>query len=156
MPQYKDTNNNVHQIEEGFEYLMAGWPTGFTKITDEEATLILNPPLTLDQAKAAQIAILEAAYAAAIQLPVTYMATTFQCDDYSRKVLAECVAAGAVLTGFYWLDSVNAKTEMTFIQLQGLANAMFVQNQPKFDNLFIKKTAVKTATTVAEVQAVVW
>lgn len=46
---YKDSNNAVHQIEEGFEHLMSGWPVGYTQITDAEAATILNPPKTNDQ-----------------------------------------------------------------------------------------------------------
>ena len=38
---YKDLNNNVHDIEEGFEYLL---PSGSVKITDAQATALLKPP----------------------------------------------------------------------------------------------------------------
>ena len=37
---YKDSDNNIHQIEEGFEHLMPSYPLGYTLITDEEANLI--------------------------------------------------------------------------------------------------------------------
>ena len=37
---YKDQNNQIHQIPEGFEHLMAGWPVGYVKITDKEAESI--------------------------------------------------------------------------------------------------------------------
>jgi hypothetical protein len=37
---YKDSDNNIHQIEEGFEHLMPSYPLGYTLITDEEADLI--------------------------------------------------------------------------------------------------------------------
>jgi hypothetical protein len=37
---YKDSDNNVHQIKEGFEHLMPNYPLGYTLITDEEADLI--------------------------------------------------------------------------------------------------------------------
>jgi hypothetical protein len=38
---YKDLDNNIHQIPEGFEHLMAGYPIGYTLVTDEEAALII-------------------------------------------------------------------------------------------------------------------
>lgn len=114
---------------------------------------ILSP---LAQAKLTQISTLKAAYTTAIQLPVAYMATTFQADDYSRKVLTECLAGDTVPDDFYWLDANNVKVPMTYVQAKGLANAMLVQNQPLFNNLFTKKTAVRDALTVADVLLVQW
>ena len=38
---YKNLTNEIHQIQEGFEHLMAGWPVGYTLITDEEADAII-------------------------------------------------------------------------------------------------------------------
>ncbi len=111
---------------------------------------------TLAQAQVTQITTLEAAYTATIQLPVAYMATTFQADSSSQDVLAKCLVAGSVPAGFYWLDATNAQVQMTFAQLQGLAGAMLVQGQTAFVKLQTKKTAVRDAATVAAVQAVVW
>lgn len=49
---YKDSNNQVHQIEEGFEHLMSGWPMGYTQITEiEAAQLLASPAPTIDQIK---------------------------------------------------------------------------------------------------------
>ncbi|MCK4822902.1 hypothetical protein KA005_44480 [bacterium] len=49
-------NNKVHEIEEGFEYLL---PVGAIQITDEEAVILLTPaPLTeqeIDYAKTSQV-----------------------------------------------------------------------------------------------------
>ena len=54
---YKDSTSEVHQIPEGFEHLMAGWPVGYTLITDEEADAIIAskvvPPTYADQRAAA-------------------------------------------------------------------------------------------------------
>lgn len=108
----------------------------------------------LTQAKTKQITLLEAAYTAAIQLPVAYMATTFQADVASQDVLAKSLVSGKVPTGFYWLDSANAKVAMTFVQAQDLAYAMRVQGMTAFAKLQDKKTAVRAATTVADVLAV--
>jgi hypothetical protein len=108
----------------------------------------------LTQAKTKQITLLEAAYTAAIQLPVDYMATTFQADVASQDVLAKSLVSGKVPTGFYWLDSANAKVAMTFVQAQDLAYAMLVHGMTAFAKLQDKKTAVRAATTVADVLAV--
>jgi hypothetical protein len=112
------------------------------------------PPLGLTGAKAKQITLLEAAFTAAIQLPVDYMATTFQADVASQDVLAKSLVSGKVPTGFYWLDSANAKVAMTFVQAQDLAYAMLVHGMTAFAKLQDKKTAVRAATTVADVLAV--
>ena len=41
---YKDTQNKVHEIQDGFQHLMPNWPIGYTEITDEEAAILLAPP----------------------------------------------------------------------------------------------------------------
>lgn len=41
---YKDSLNKVHQIPEGYEHLMQGWPVGYVKITDEEAEALQPVP----------------------------------------------------------------------------------------------------------------
>jgi hypothetical protein len=54
---YKNLTNEIHQIPEGFEHLMAGWPVGYTLITDEEADAIIAskvvPPTYAEQRAAA-------------------------------------------------------------------------------------------------------
>ncbi len=117
---------------------------------------VIYPSPTLEQVRIEHIGTLYAAYNAAIQLPVAYMATTFQADNASQDVLTKCLVADSVPTGFYWLDANNAQVPMTFAQLQGLAGVMLAQGQAAFAKLQAKKTAVRDATTVAAVQAVVW
>lgn len=41
MKKYKDSNNKVHEIDEGYEYLL---PSGCVEITEEEANEINKPP----------------------------------------------------------------------------------------------------------------
>ena len=115
---------------------------------------VYTPGELLAYTKTTQIATLEAAYNAAIQLPVAYMATTFQADSASQDILTKCLVAGSVPAGFYWLDATNVQVPMTFAQLQGLAGVMLIQRQAAFTKLQTKKTAVRGATTVAAVQAV--
>ena len=117
-------------------------------------TSVLPAAILLFNAKIDQIATFSAAYNTAIQLPVAYMATTFQADTGSQGMLTKCLVAGSVPAGFYWLDASNAQVTMTFAQLQGLAGAMLVQGQAAFAHLQTQKSAVKAATTIAEVQAV--
>lgn len=49
---YKDSNNTVHQIEEGYEHLL---PSGGVKITDAEAAVLLTPPPPTAQEITAQV-----------------------------------------------------------------------------------------------------
>ena len=52
---YKDVDNNIHKIPEGFEHLMAGYPIGYTLVTDEEAASIIASkvvPLTYAELRA--------------------------------------------------------------------------------------------------------
>jgi len=103
-----------------------------------------------------QLALLAAAYAAAIQQPVTYLDTSFQADEASQIVLTKVLVVGAVMDGFFWLDANNAPVPMTFAQLQGLAAAMLVQGQAAFAKLQQLKAIVRNATSIADVLAVVW
>jgi len=112
--------------------------------------------LTLAEAQAAQIATLTAAYNAAIQLPISYMGTTFQADSGSQDKLTKSLVAGTVPAGFYWLDANNVEVAMTFVQLQGLASVMLAQGQVAFTKLQGYKTEVRAATSVAAVQAITW
>lgn len=110
----------------------------------------------LTEAQTVQISTLEADYNTAIQLPVTYMATTFQADLLSQNVLTKSLVAGSVPADFYWLATNNTQVNMTFAQLQGLAGVMLVQGQVAFAKLQAKKKAVRDATTVSAVQLVSW
>jgi hypothetical protein len=117
---------------------------------------VITAEQKLAQAQLTQIVKLRTAYIAAIQLPVVYMGSTFQADSDSQDILTKCLVAGSVPIGFYWLDVNNVQVPMTFAQLQGLATTMLAQGQIAFTKLQDKKTAVRAALTVADVQAVVW
>ena len=129
------------------QYYIWDWPT---------KTWIL-PANALAQAQADQVKTVTATYSAAIQAPVSYMATTFQADAGSQATLNKVltVANGTVPAGFYWVDAANNQVAMTFAQLQGLASAMWAQGWTAFQELQTKKAAIAAATTIAAVQAIV-
>lgn len=52
---YKDAQNKVHEIQDGSQHLMPGWPVGYTEITDAEAFALLNPPKSLADTKLERI-----------------------------------------------------------------------------------------------------
>lgn len=120
----------------------------------------LSPTLPESQqlviAQTQQLSLLSAAYSAAIQQPIAYLDTSFQADEASQIVLTKVLVVGAVPDGFFWLDANNTPVTMTFAQLQGLAAAMLVQGQAAFAKLQQLKSAVREATTVDAVAAVVW
>lgn len=138
----------------------AQWDGRFATAFVQNGKLVAAPAPSADQlladAQAVQISKLETAYSAAIQIPVAYIGTTFQADIASQDTLAKSLVAGSVPVGFYWLDALNTKVPMTFAQLQGLAVAMLAQGQAAFDRLQTRKAAVRSASTVAAVQVVVW
>lgn len=125
------------------------WSGSFPVLTDP-------PPPTLTDAQSLQIAEIEASYQSAIQLPVSYMGTTFQADATSQDVLTKSLAPGSVPSGFFWLDANNNQVPMTFQQLQGLAAAMLAQGQTAFAKKTMLKQQVRSATTVSAVQAITW
>jgi hypothetical protein len=110
----------------------------------------------LAAAQAAKLAELTTAYQSEIYRDVSYMGTTFQADDYSQTLVTKCVAPGAVPNGFFWNDAANNPVPMTFQELQGLAGAMLAQGQAAFAKLQGYKSAVRSATDVAAVQAIAW
>ena len=138
----------------------AQWDNRLNTPFVSSGTLVPAPTPTAAQllatAKTAQNATLSQAYAAAIQQPVTYMATTFQADTASQNTLSLSLSPGSVPAGFYWLDATNAQVPMTFVQLQGLAYVMLVQGQTAFTRLQTCKRSVTNAVTVAAAMAVVW
>jgi hypothetical protein len=118
------------------------------------------PSITLAQAQAAQLALMDATYDAACQMTVIYMGANFQADAGSQDVLTKTLAAltpsGATPSGFYWVDGNNAQVAMTLAQLQGLAAAMLPPAWAAFQHKQTKKSAIRAATTVAAIQAITW
>jgi len=99
---------------------------------------------------------LEAAYNNANELDIAYMATTFQADKKSQALIVSVLSAGSVPTGFYWVDSLNNKVTMTYADLQGLSGTILARGQSNFDKLQSLKAQIKSATTQAELDSIVW
>lgn len=149
----------VEVSSEQHQALLAAQASGQVITSDAAGNPISVDPrsvMTLSELQADQIARIEAAYQAAIQAPVSYMATLFQADEASQSILARCLSAGAVPAGFFWLDAQNNQVSMSYTQLQGLAAAMLAQGQEAFAKKTQLKEQVRAATTRAAVEAVVW
>jgi len=127
--------------------------------------LVPTPPPTLVEVQATQIAALISAYQNALLNPISYTSkggTTkiYQADPQSVanivQSLAGCQALQATPPGFYWVAEDNTHVPFTYADLQGLAAAMYAPGAAAFAHLQDKKTAVSAATTVAEVEAIIW
>lgn len=126
-----------------------------------EVTGSWPPALTLAQAQASQIAVLNAAYQAAIVAPVSFRTAAgttanFPQSNQAKQYLAQCMGAGAAAwTLNLWLDVNNTPVSpFTFADLQGLAAAFEAAEIPEYQDLLTKVAAVQAATTVAAAQAV--
>jgi len=142
---YDGTTKIIELDMDDWVDVVAGNPTPFTPYIP-----------TLPELAATKVAQLTAAYQTAIQQPVTYMGTTFQADDASRASITEAVAPDPLPDGYEWLDANNVFVPMTSAQLQSLAAVMRKQVQVAFVKLQERKAAVRAATTVAQIGAVVW
>jgi Domain of unknown function (DUF4376) len=111
-------------------------------------------------AQSAQIQKLSVPYQAALQVPVSYMGTTFEADLSSQTIVAHAMLVysteGATPSGFYFVDSNNNQVPMTLTQLQGLGSAIAASYLLTFQKWTALKAQVLAATTVTAVQAVVW
>ena len=147
---YKINQDGTASIGSGIDM-----PQGFTEYTKGQepqelldALFIMKKPIKIQE--------LYKAYEIADSADIAYMNTTFQADKNSVDTLSKVLAVGSVPTGFYWLDSLNNKVPMSYADLQGLANAILVRNQTNFDKFQTLKAQVKTATTQAELDTIVW
>ena len=162
-----DTNNTLHDDMDGEALSLPSWPQGMTQATPEQIAAIINPPMTLAQAQTAQVVALQAAYAAAVNAPVTFKNAAGVTSTYASgntlalnnqtatQNLADCINSGAAAwTMGHWLDTNNVAQVFTFADLQGLAAAMEAVEVLDWTDLVGKVAAVQAATTVAAVQAI--
>ncbi len=143
--------------------LPVGSTYSFTAPSNGASTGVLVFTLPSDsflvsQAQSAQSAQIVAGYTSAMESPIAYMGTTFQADPISLATLNDAIAAsgGTVPSGFAWFDINNTPVPMTFAQMQGLANAIFLRAQPLFVRKKTLQAQISSATSVPAIQAIVW
>lgn len=164
MKTYQAPNGSLYALDDAIDPAnMVGFPTGCVLLTDAQVFALRAP--TLAQAQQTQLTTLYGAYQNAVQQDVSYTSAglvtkLFQADFGSQDTLSKMIAAyqktGLVPAGFYWVSSDNTRVPFTFADMQGLAAAMAAQGWTAFQLLQARKTSVMAATTVAQVQAVVW
>jgi hypothetical protein len=149
----------------GSDYLIEVTPAQWAARNDQAwqvygQQVVAAPGIGLVEAKAAQLALIDATYDTASQAPVAYMGTTFQADEISQRTLGRTISAvpfgSSLPTGFSWLDNSNNPVTMNRIQLQGLAAAVLAQVFPLFQHKQTRKAAIRAAATVADVQSITW
>jgi hypothetical protein len=136
-------------------------PTAFTW----DGTTISRKPDTLAQAQSAQNALNHASYQLAIQGPVSFtsaggITAMYQANPQSianlQSVILGFQLKQATPSGFYWRAANNTNTPFTYADLLGLAQAMAEPAAAAWAKMQSLKAQVAAATTVAEVQAVIW
>lgn len=157
----KIPDDTIEVTAEDFSAAMARGPADTLTVIDGSVKVVPYSGPTLDEARAAQISIISAAFAASSVAPVTIMTAAgatahFAQTDQARSHLATCIAAGAdAWTANVWLDADNAPViPFTFSDLQALSSAIDAAHAPSYSGLLEKVAAIAAATTVAEVQAI--
>ena len=120
---------------------------------------------TLAQAQSAQSALIKQGFANANAANISFtdaagVTDTYQADPTSVADLNNCLsafrAAAAVPSGFYWRSATNNNNAFTYADLVNLAAALANRGFANFAQLQTLKANVMAATTVSDVQAVVW
>ncbi len=142
------------------------WPNqGTVEDTDARYLAFTDPTSTLTGARTAQNAVIDAAYADAIAVDVSFTTAagvikTYQADTDSQALLLQntqaYTIAGAVPTGFYWRSVDNTQVSFTLADLQGLNAAVIAQDWAAFQTRSARKDSIAAATTVADVEAITW
>jgi len=129
------------------------------QVGDREATQAEIDAYQLDKAKTEQIELLKQGFNNQAYGLVAFKGTTFQADEESRARLLSTLAAWTATTlpaGFFWTDSFNNPIPMTYVDLQNLLATGAGQFFAAFQHLQTQKAAVNNATTILDVQKVVW
>lgn len=138
-----------------------------------DVTPYVAPVITLEEAQQSQVAVIDAAYEAAVQQPVSFTTAagatkTFQADAGSQTLLMQATQgytlAGAVPSGFYWKSADNAVIPFTLPDLQGLYAATLAQGWTAFQKRTALKQQIGAVTVgsgtveqaIAAVRAIVW
>jgi hypothetical protein len=148
------------QVTDGVASILTWNASIGTQPTPDEIQAALTS-IQLAGYKQIQTSNIQAAYEnAAYNTPIPYMGTTFWTDSDSQfKLLGAAWGYGkasAVPDGFAWWDATGTAVPMTLAQLEGLAQATLAEVEAAFIKRKTLLASIAAATTVAEVQAVVW
>jgi hypothetical protein len=136
---------------------------------DELASALPADLPTLAEVTAQQIQMLQASYQVAINTPVSFKNAAGVTSMYpsgntmslngssATQNLSNVIVSGlSTWTLGKWIDANNIAQTFTFADLQGLAAAMEAQEVIAWQNLEVKAAMVQSATTIAQVQAIIF
>lgn len=117
-----------------------------------------TPGPSLAQAQTTQLSLMDSSYNSANQTPIAYNGTTFQADNGSTVLMSQTIQmmTSNNVASVTWWDINNVGQTLTLAQLVGLGAAIFARGQTLFAHKQTQKAAIRAATTVAQVQAIVW
>jgi len=127
---------------------------GLVPISAAELAILRAP--TLEEVRAKQIGIIEAAYIAEKEAPITYAGHVFQADAGSIELMTQVASALPAGAGIGWYDVNNIEVPLTDVQFAELRGAILTRGQPLFKKRRSLKDSIRAATTVAEVEAISW
>lgn len=136
-------------------------------LTVQDGTLVITPYVpSIDDAVAAKMAELNAAYQAAIVAPVAFTTAagtkaSFAQTAQAKVQLEQCLSAAAktqIWAANLWLDANGLPvTPFTFADLQGLQQAIeSADTVAAYQKLLTLIGQVHAATSVAAVEAITW
>ena len=147
---YIDLNNRIVEFTEDQLNYLVDLVTNWEQPLGQEG----NP--SFSQVVATKLLELKKAYTKANEVDIAYMDTIFQVDKKSQDLIVSALSAGSVPTGFFWLDKVDNKVAMTFVQLQGLSGTILIRNQNNFVKMQELKAQVKATDTQEELDLILW
>jgi len=166
MKKFKDVNNKVHEIEEGFEHLL---PVGATEITDAEAISLLTPSLQeakelkiLDLYQDGGLHILSGFTSDALGVVNTYPSADRDQANLNGVVTESIISAADVnwKTPFWCADSNGTWDRRLHthaeIQQVGKAAAVHVRNAQDKLKTLVDKVNDQLTDTQLKIDAVVW
>jgi len=127
---------------------------GLVPISDAELALMRAP--TLEEVRSKQISIIESAYTAEKESPITYAGHVFQADAGSVELMTQVASALPAGAGIGWYDIANIEVSLTDVQFAELRGAILMRGQPLFKKRRQLKDAINSAKTVADVEAISW
>lgn len=128
-------------------------------LSAEEVSEIANrPPKPLNQVKATKLAELKAAWANTQNLGISTRGKTFATGGQARAQLDRLLAAQA--NGITIPTTIRADDgtpiDFTAVTIKGLYDMIIKTERIAEDNYWAKRALVEAATTVVQVEAVVW
>lgn len=115
-------------------------------------SIVIKPPIPLNQVKNEKITSIIAARDAACLLDVSALGTQWQADERSQKLLGDAItlATAGLPLPTVWRDANNVNLPITSIgQLLDIAGSMAIQTQAAYARSWLLKTQIEAATNAA-------